>query len=64
MSLTFKRHYHLIVLLALTAVMLVVSMGDQPIIAYTLPGYEQVVEQSIKLTQGEIAFFLVALGIH
>jgi len=38
MSLTFKRHYKLLVLLALVAAVLVVGLGDQRIVAYTLQG--------------------------
>jgi hypothetical protein len=41
MSLRFKRHYRLLVLLVLASTLLVAGMGDRPIVAYSLPGSEQ-----------------------
>ena len=38
MSLTFKRHYKLLVLLVLLLISLVLGLGSQRIIAYTVPG--------------------------
>ena len=38
MSLTFKRHYKLLLLLVLLLVLLVLGLGSQRIIAYTVPG--------------------------
>lgn len=40
MSLRFKRHYKLLVLLALLACGLILGLGDQRIVAYTVPGSE------------------------
>jgi hypothetical protein len=40
--LKFKRHYKLLLLLALVAAVLIVGFGDQPIVAYSLQGTEQV----------------------
>jgi hypothetical protein len=48
MSLKFKRHYRLLVLLALVAAVLILGLGDQRIIAYTLQGSEPVVEQGLN----------------
>jgi hypothetical protein len=64
MSLTFKRHYHLIVLLTLAGVLLILGLGDQRIVAYTLQGNAHVVEQGIYLARSEISSVLFTLGIH
>ncbi len=64
MSLRFKRHFHLIALFALFAILLILGLGDQRIVAYTVQGNEQAVTQSIHLAQGGIAGFLASLGIH
>ena len=47
MSLKFRRHFKLVVLLALVAVVLILGMGDQRIVAYTIQGSEEAVEQGI-----------------
>lgn len=44
MSLRFKRHYKLLVALALVSAVLILGLGDQRILAYTAPGNEQVVQ--------------------
>ena len=36
MSLRFKRHYKLIILLVLVSAVLILGFGDRPIIAYTI----------------------------
>jgi hypothetical protein len=56
MSLRFKRHYKLLVLLALVAAVLILGLGDQRIIAYTVPVNEQVVEQGIN-DSDDVALF-------
>jgi hypothetical protein len=61
MNLEFKRHYRLIALLALAAILLILGLGDQRIIAYTAQGNEQAV---IRLAQAGISGWLNALGIH
>jgi hypothetical protein len=43
MSLQFKRHYKLVVALVLVSAVLILGLGDQPIVAYAAPGNEQVV---------------------
>lgn len=43
--LRFRRHYKLLVLLALAAAVLITGFGDQPIIACSLQGTEQKVDQ-------------------
>lgn len=40
--LRFKRHYKLLVLLVLLVAVLIVGAGDQPIVAYSVQGTEQV----------------------
>lgn len=45
MSLRFRRHYKLIVLLVMLSLVLTVGLGDQPIIAYTVPADGQVADQ-------------------
>jgi len=47
MSLRFKRYYKLLVLLALVSAVLILGMGDQSIIAYSVQDNEQLVEQGI-----------------
>ena len=47
MSLKFKRHYKLIVMLVLFSAVLIVGAGDQPIIAYTIDDSGQAVDQGI-----------------
>lgn len=46
MSLKFKRHYKLLVLLALFTVVLALGLGDQRIVAYTVQNGGQAVGQS------------------
>jgi spore coat protein CotH len=48
MSLTFKRHYRLLVLLALTLTILTLGMGNQRIVAYTVPGSLPVIASTIE----------------
>lgn len=45
--LKFKRHYKLLLLLALVAAVLIVGFGDRPIVAYSLQGAEQVTQATI-----------------
>lgn len=45
--LKFKRHYKLLVLLALVVAVLIAGAGDQRIVAYSLQGTEQVTEAVI-----------------
>lgn len=47
MSLTIRRHHNLIVLLLVLAVLLILVLGDQPIVAYSTRGIEQVLAQSL-----------------
>ena len=47
MSLKFKRHYKLIVMLVLFSAVLIVGAGDQPINAYTIQDSGQAVDQGI-----------------
>jgi conjugal transfer/entry exclusion protein len=47
-----KRHYKLLLLLALVFVGLVVGMGDQPIVAYSVQDTAQVAETVI--THGQV----------
>jgi len=61
MNLAFRRHYHLLVWLALAAIGLILGLGNQPIIAYSAQGDEQVVA---TLAQTEITHLLTTLGIH
>jgi hypothetical protein len=61
MSLTFRRHYHLIVLFVLLAMVLILGLGDQRIVAYTIPDNEPIAGY---LAQTRIAGLLYALGIH
>jgi len=56
MSLKFKRHYKLVVMLTLLSAVLIVGMGDQPIVAYTAQPSEQVVAQGTHYS-GELALF-------
>ena len=46
MSLKFKRHYPIILLLVAIPSFLAFAMGDQPIIAYTLKAESQQIEQA------------------
>jgi hypothetical protein len=45
MSLKFKRHYKLVMMLVLVSVTLILGLGDQRIVAYTVPGSEPVATQ-------------------
>jgi hypothetical protein len=47
----FKRHYKLLLLLALVVVGLIVGMGDQPIVAYSVQDTVQVAETVITYDQ-------------
>ncbi|MBI5029549.1 MAG: hypothetical protein HZB51_03415 [Chloroflexi bacterium] len=64
MSLKFKRHCPLLVLLMLVMVALVLSMGDQRIVAYDVQDNAQVMKQNIYLAQAEIFSVLGTLGGH
>lgn len=46
MSLKFRRHFKLVVLLSLIAAVLIVGLGDQRIVAYTVQGSEATAQQS------------------
>jgi spore coat protein CotH len=48
MSLTFKRHYRLLVLLALILTILTLGLGNQRIVAYTVPGSLSVMDSTIE----------------
>lgn len=48
MSLKLKRHHSLIVLLVVVTVALILVLGNEPIIAYSGRGIEQVVAQSLS----------------
>jgi len=50
MSLRFKRHYKLLLLLVLVSTVLIAGVGDERIIAYnySVPGGEQVIEQAMS----------------
>jgi hypothetical protein len=50
MSLRFKRHYRLLVMLVLASTLLIAGVGDERIIAYSVPSGEQAVEQTISIT--------------
>lgn len=54
MNLTFKRHYPLLVWLALAAIGLILGLGDQRIVAYAAQGDAPI----------QIAQLLTTLGIH
>jgi spore coat protein CotH len=56
MRLMFKRHYKLLVLLALVLGLLTFGLGNQRIIAYTVPGNLSVVQASTNSTN-DIALF-------
>lgn len=45
MSLKFKRYYQLIILLVLTSIFFIAALGNQRVIAYTVQGNTQVVQQ-------------------
>ncbi|MFZ5916037.1 MAG: hypothetical protein ACOYZ7_03815 [Chloroflexota bacterium] len=45
MNLKFKRHYKLILLLALVSTVLIMGLGDQHIVAYSVPDGGQAAEQ-------------------
>jgi len=64
MSLNFRRHYHLIALFTLFAILLILGLGEQRIVAYTVQDNALSVIQNIQLAQVEIAGFLASLGIH
>ncbi len=63
MSLPFKRYYYLIVLLVLVAVLLIVGLGEQRIVAYTTQTNESAMV-NIRLAQARFTDLLYALGIH
>lgn len=48
MSLRFKRHYKLVVLLVLASTVLITGVGDERIIAYSVPDSEPVMEQALS----------------
>ena len=52
MSLRFKRHYKLLVLLVMASAVLIAGAGDERIIAYSMPAGEQVAEQAISESSG------------
>jgi spore coat protein CotH len=56
MSLKFKRHYKLLVLLVLVSAVLILGVGNQGIIAYTVQDNEQLVEQGITYSS-DVALF-------
>jgi spore coat protein CotH len=56
MSLTFKRHYKLLVLLVLVLGLLAIGLGNQRIIAYTAPGKQPIVEMSTDYTNDVVLF--------
>ena len=56
MSLMLKRHYMLLILLVLIPGLLTLGMGDQRIIAYTVPGNLSVVEASADYTNSVALF--------
>jgi hypothetical protein len=60
MNLTLKRNYSLIALLILLTLTLILGLGDQRIVAYTVPNNERVM---IYFAQNEIAGLLGVLGI-
>ncbi len=47
MSLRFKRHYKLLLLLVLASALFIAGAGDERIVAYSVPGGEQAVEQAL-----------------
>jgi hypothetical protein len=53
--LKFRRHYKLLVLLALVVAVLVAGAGDQRIIAYSVQGTEQVAGPMITYVQAVAA---------
>jgi hypothetical protein len=62
MNLNFRRHYYLIVWLILITITLILGMGDQRIVAYTLQGSESLAAQGIYLAR--LAEWLSALDMH
>jgi hypothetical protein len=52
MSLRFKRHHKLVVLLVVVAALLVLGLGDKPIVAYTVETNAQVTELSTTTQAG------------
>jgi spore coat protein CotH len=50
-SLTFKRHYRLLILLSMVLSTLVLGLGSQRIVAYTVPGNLEVAADTIDITQ-------------
>ena len=64
MDLTFKRNYHLLVLLAMLTISLILFLGDQRIVAYTIPADMPGTEQSAHIAQAEISSLLQVLGMH
>jgi hypothetical protein len=60
MSMTFKRHYPLLILLAFVTISLVLGLGDQHIVAYSIPDNET----NIHLAQTGISNALATFGMH
>jgi spore coat protein CotH len=56
MRLKFQRHYKLLVLLAVVSLVLTLGLGEQRIIAYTVPGRSAVAVQGID-NPGEVPLF-------
>ncbi|MBM3133690.1 MAG: hypothetical protein FJZ89_00025 [Chloroflexi bacterium] len=59
MSLTFQRHYKLLVILALVVAVLVVGLGDQRIVAYTLQGNDY--SSDVTLLYGKVVHTIQGL---
>lgn len=55
MSLTFRRHYKLLVLLAAVLMSLTLGLGDQSIDAYTVTSSRQAAESSINYAYGIVS---------
>ncbi|MBN1658146.1 MAG: hypothetical protein JXA93_07075 [Anaerolineae bacterium] len=52
MSLRFRRHRKLVILLLLLSALLVLGFGDEPIVAYTMGNNAQVVDLSTSAQAG------------
>ena len=57
MSLRAKRYYKLFVALMLLVTTLVLGLGDQRIVAYTVADDQQVLQQAIQAEQSVALFF-------
>jgi spore coat protein CotH len=57
MSLKFKRYYKLIVLLVLIALFFIAVLGNQRVIAYTVKGNDQIVQQQDNSYTNTVALF-------